>query len=665
LGTGKHLHLSLPSYRSDIDGLRAVAVISVILFHAFPENVKGGFTGVDVFFVISGYLISLIILKSLIKGTFSFADFYTRRVRRIFPALAVVLISSLVAGWFLLFPMEYSLLGKHIAASAAFCQNLILWRESGYFDVNSSVKPLLHLWSLGVEEQFYFIWPVSLWAIWKRKRGVLSFIIPVAIASFAFNLWLTWHDQVAAFYFPFTRFWEFMAGGLLAWLTAKKVNESNNECSAADEPKTRWLINVLSLSGLALVLLSVVVIDQDAGFPGAWAAMPVLGAAFVIYSGPKAWVNRYILGNPLAVWIGIISYPLYLWHWPLLSFARVFVGRTPSIPVRLILVATAVLLAWLTYEVIEKPIRFNRREIHFVPALASFIAVVGLGGFAVFHWNGMAIRPLVQNGNQMLAYEWPQSKKWDSQCGRLVHIKPEGYCEISKNYPPSVALIGDSHANSVFDYFNAYFANQQRGVINLGKAGCPPFLGVERNGESCPAIENTAIDYVIAHPEINYVYIVARFAAIQSGADFESEPTRSFYPLTLLSDPSLQDRNAIFKIGLASTLDRLTKAKKNVTVLLDWPELDFDPESCSPRLGVVEQPCLIQEKLVTARQAAYREIIFELQRTYHFKVIDMSTAFCHSGFCSAKIDGNVLYRDRQHLGVLGNQYLLTSGFRVN
>jgi peptidoglycan/LPS O-acetylase OafA/YrhL len=661
--------LSLPSYRAEIDGLRALAVLSVIAYHAFPEYARGGFTGVDVFFVISGYLISLILFKSLNGGSFSFADFYARRVRRIFPALAVVLAASYLFGWFFLFPSELAQLGKHIASSAGFVQNLTLWSESGYFDTSSSSKALLHLWSLGVEEQFYILWPVLLWLAWRRKLKVLAVILTVSIASFAFNLWMTQHDATGAFYLPLSRFWELLAGGALAWRVAQNEASQSDPGPQKLESATRARLrafapHLLSAFGLLLLLFAVWKTERGAGFPGAWATIPVLGAVSIIAAGPRAWINRYLLANPVIVWIGLISYPLYLWHWPLLSYARIIYGETPSLQARFLLIAIALILSWLTYQLIERPIRFNRRGISFVPALASIMVVVGLAGYLTFRLNGLSYRPVAQNA-LLQGYQWPPLKNWDPKCGGIVQLKPDSYCEISSTYPPSVAIIGDSHANALFDYFSAYFGREQRGVINLGKGGCPAFLGVERDNSSCPLVENTVIDYLVHHPEIRDVYIAGRFAATQSGIDFGERPNNSFYRIKLVDHPSIQDRNAIFKTGLSSTLDRLTNARKNVTILLDLPELNFDPLSCTPRLGLVARECTIQREVVTERQAAYRKIIQALQPAYGFRLIDMSEPFCGAEFCTAKYNGKVLYRDRQHLGIYASQYLLNKGFRVD
>ncbi|MEZ5488290.1 MAG: acyltransferase [Steroidobacteraceae bacterium] len=229
-----------PKYRPDVDGLRAIAVLSVLVYHAFPDLLPGGFVGVDIFFVISGFLISGIILTRIQAGTFTFADFYARRIRRIFPALAAVLVACLLAGWLILFPVDYERLGGHVLAGAAFVSNLVLWRESGYFDTSSELKPLLHLWSLGVEEQFYLIWPVLLVLAARFLHRILWAIVAVALLSFAANLLLVGSHASAAFYLPITRFWELMLGSMLAYA---QVFSTPLGCASGPQQPTRSVIS--------------------------------------------------------------------------------------------------------------------------------------------------------------------------------------------------------------------------------------------------------------------------------------------------------------------------------------------------------------------------------------------------------------------------------------
>src|SRR5262245_40012984 len=306
-------------YRPDVDGLRAVAVLAVLAYHAFPSLAPGGFAGVDVFFVISGYLITGIILDDLERGRFTYRNFYWRRIRRIFPALILVLVACLALGWLVLLPDEYAQLGKHVAAGAGVVSNIALWREAGYFDSAAELKPLLHLWSLGVEEQYYLAWPLLL-LLFRRHMGWM--IVALGAASFALNIWMVGTHPTAAFYLPFTRFWELLAGSYLAF-AVRKENPSP----------------YFSMVGAGLIVLGFILLEPQKAFPGWWALLPVLGAALLIRAGPQGWVNRRVLAHPAMVFVGLISYPLYLWHWPLLTYARIVHGGEPPVAARLGLLA--------------------------------------------------------------------------------------------------------------------------------------------------------------------------------------------------------------------------------------------------------------------------------------------------------------------------------------
>ncbi len=368
-------------YRADIDGLRAMAVLAVVAYHAFPTRVPGGFVGVDVFFAISGYLISGLILEALAANRFSVTGFYARRARRIFPALALVLAAVFGAGWFLLFADDFAVVGRHIAGGAGFVANLVLWREAGYFDAAAETKPLLHLWSLGIEEQFYLLWPALLVLGWRRRIHPLVMSVTVLVASFLFSVWTVRVDRVEAFYSPATRLWELLLGGALA------------SAAGAARPRGAWR-EAGAGAGLALILAGLLMISPDRVFPGLWVLLPTGGACLLIACGPEARVNRTLLSNPVLVWVGLISYPLYLWHWPLLAFARIAYASTPPASVRLALVAGSLALAWITFEVIEKPVRRGAAGWLAVPALCVAMTAVAAVGLSVQAAEGYVDRPV-------------------------------------------------------------------------------------------------------------------------------------------------------------------------------------------------------------------------------------------------------------------------------
>ncbi|NDD90692.1 acyltransferase, partial [bacterium] len=430
-----------PKYRPDIDGLRALAVLSVVGFHAFPGWVRGGFIGVDVFFVISGFLISTIILQSLQKGSFSFKDFYVRRVRRIFPALVVVLIVTYSFGWFALLADEYKQFGKHVVAGAGFVSNFALWRESGYFDNAAETKPLLHLWSLGIEEQFYILWPLILWLGWKLRVNLLVWIVLIAIASFALNLRAVGHDAVAAFYSPQTRFWELLSGAGLAWVALNRKWEASGPVS-----------DTLSVFGTLVLAVGFWKISRSSSFPGVWALFPVFGAVLIISAGPQGWLNRQVYSNRVAVWFGLISFPLYLWHWPIFSFLRIIQGQGPAIGVRVVGVLLSVALAWLTYRFLERPLRFGRYRnlsVSFLIAPMMAIAALGYQAYARDGFQGRAsVRGFVNNKNELL-----RISALDSECLSYVGIEKPlfPYCRFSQaGGTETVAVIGDSHAHVAY-----------------------------------------------------------------------------------------------------------------------------------------------------------------------------------------------------------------------
>ncbi len=368
-------------YRADIDGLRAIAVLSVVAFHVYPNWVSGGFVGVDIFFVISGFLISSIIFGRLANENFSYKDFYARRIRRIFPALILVLVASWLFGWFFLMSDDYEQLGKHIAAGAGFISNFVLWNEAGYFDISADAKPLLHLWSLGIEEQFYILWPLILALVWNRSHKILILTIAIAIVSFALNIYTSHANPVAAFYLPYTRFWELMIGGILAYILLHKP-----DCLPRNN-------NYLPMLGLLLILSSVLLLDKSKVFPGWWALMPTMGTILVIAAGPNTWVNRNVFSTRILVWVGLISYPLYLWHWPILSLAYIMNAyETPSLTERSLIIAASILLAWMTYQLIEKPIRFKQ---WIKPtSLFATLSILLIMGFYTYHLDGIGHRKI-------------------------------------------------------------------------------------------------------------------------------------------------------------------------------------------------------------------------------------------------------------------------------
>jgi peptidoglycan/LPS O-acetylase OafA/YrhL len=472
-----------PKYRPDIDGLRAIAVLAVVGFHAFPDWITGGFIGVDIFFVISGFLISTIIFSSLRNGNFSFVEFYSRRIRRIFPALLLILIASFTLGWFLLLPSEYKQLSKHIAGGAGFISNFLFWNESGYFDNSADKKPLLHLWSLGIEEQFYILWPLLLWLAWRQKFDLLKLTMLIAATSFFLNIAQStiYGDWVAAFYSPQTRIWELLAGAVLAHVSLQKENTAPALGQRLEvDGKRRHSLQ--SLLGAVLIAVGFRVITKESILPGWWAVLPILGTVLIISAGPRAWLNRLILSNRVLVWLGLISFPLYLWHWPLLSFARIAQGQLPSVEIRFATVIFSIVLAWLTYRLLEKPVRSGKHGKEKALALTMMMITVGYIGFYSSDDDGPApkLPKIVQD---LIGYKYQKSAKFEkSACslGPSQDYSAFTHCawQDEQDTKPSLLLWGDSNAEHLYAGYKDSFGGQFEIVMRTASL-CPPIMNME------------------------------------------------------------------------------------------------------------------------------------------------------------------------------------------
>ena len=428
-------------YRPDIDGLRAIAVLSVVIFHAFPEYLGGGFIGVDVFFVISGFLITSLILREQKEQRFSLKHFYAKRIRRIFPALSLVLGFGLVAGWICLNFMEYKQLTKHTGSSAIFITNFMLLREAGYFDNAADTKPMLHLWSLAIEEQFYLAWPLVLMFFKRLPRWLLPVLVVLLLSSFAYSLSLVFKGTLDLdFYSPLSRSWELFLGASLAFGMSRQL--------AVSTPSR----NMAGYVGLILVVMSACFLDKSMPFPGYWALPPTLGAALILFAGMQSNLNRVLLASRPLVSIGLISYPLYLWHWPLLSFARILESQTPGLGLRLFLVLSSFVFAWLTYQFVEKPIRYSDRCPRAVLWLSLWMLAVLLMSHAVNRLDGLKFRH-----HGMLNAD-PTTLVVGAERGTLqptCMLAPEDmhlfkWCfNDGKTSPPNYALIGDSKGEAL------------------------------------------------------------------------------------------------------------------------------------------------------------------------------------------------------------------------
>ena len=453
-------------YRSEIDGLRAIAVLPVILFHAGVSWVKGGFVGVDIFFVISGYLITSIILSDVAAGKFSIVDFYERRFRRILPALFFVIACTWIPASFWLMPSEMKAFSQSLVSVSLFASNILFWKTSGYFDTVTELKPLLHTWSLGVEEQFYLFFPLIILLLWKFGRSRL--IVPTLIAISAVSLlaaeWFVSHSPMLSFYWLPFRAWELLAGSLSACYLRRYSQENHGAI----------LNQIGSLAGLGLLLLGIFTFEKIMPFPGLSALVPVMGAVWIIlFATPDTWVGKLLSWKPM-VQIGLISYSAYLWHNPLFALARIR-SEFPveSLPLMLGLAALSLVLAYLTWEYVEAPFRnkkmFNRRQI-FTFSLTGSLMMFAIGLAGHFHYKSL---------------EYKNDHQWHTRVRSHTCLlqeddadKHDPSCFVSaQNGQKSVLLWGDSHAASLYQGFAPYAAKNHIALTQLTQSACPPIIG--------------------------------------------------------------------------------------------------------------------------------------------------------------------------------------------
>jgi peptidoglycan/LPS O-acetylase OafA/YrhL len=499
--------LSSPSsrYRPDIDGLRAIAVMLVVNFHAFPEAMPGGFVGVDIFFVISGFLITGIIVRELDRQRFSLLAFYNRRIRRIFPALIVVLAATLVLGWLWMLPAAYAQLSADVFASAAFFSNVALLLQSGYFDIESGKKPLLHLWSLGIEEQFYLFWPLILMLVARLRLSILVAASVIGIGSFLLNVALIGSNPVATFYLPFTRAWELLAGAVLA-------------CSWNQVSQTGAASNLRASIGLVLIATAAGVLDTKSAFPGWWAVLPVAGGALLL-SAPTAWFCRTLLASRPLVWIGLISYPQYLWHWPLLVFFGIIKFGPLTLVERELILGLSALLAWLTYWLVESPFRFGRPSRLKIASLCAGMVLVAVAGGIVVQGRGFDFR--LPPEIRAMADVPTQSSQWRiHEC--LLDLSHEmSFADscVDRNRRPLILVWGDSTAGALLPGLRKAQQARDFGIAQFTSSSCIPALNVDIAGTpNCRAINDKILarareikpDIVLLHgPSDRYLDSVA------------------------------------------------------------------------------------------------------------------------------------------------------------
>jgi len=625
-------------YRKDIDGLRAIAVLLVIAFHAFPKSMPGGFIGVDIFFVISGYLISSIIYSELNQGTFSFLHFYFRRIRRILPALLTVIATCLIFGWFAMLSDEYQLLGKHTAGGALFISNFVLWNESGYFDTVAELKPLLHLWSLGIEEQFYLCWPVILWLSSKFRANLLLTTLVLLGISFGYNLFELSANPVADFYSPLTRFWELLVGATLAHyklFSSKTLN-----------PHSRLSQYIASL-GVILIAIACFVINKSSHFPGWLALLPVLGATCLI-AAKKNWINQYLLSNRLMVWIGLISFPLYLWHWPILAYAKLLEAGEVRSHIRFRLMVVAILLSWLTYKLIEKPIRFGGNAHKKVFALIASLLLIGSLGAHIFLNGGYPFRAQLNNTtvteavrDQLVGAEWKY--KQNQICldrYPLAQAKEYGwwFCIQNHDKPPNIVIFGSSFANHLYPGFIHNRNLHDQTVLSMGACAIgtidndPNTLGRHPCAYSRPSEQRKFVETLIQENSSVQFIILSGFT---------------------------DERDAAYLARVKKEISEFKKLNKKIIVFTPHIQPNFDPKQCySTPFRQEVKNCHFPKgdiSILAEQFLPVKEAILSIDPNASF--FDPNEMFCDKGVCSYLSEGLPLNRDFGHFSEFGSEKL--------
>ncbi|MEV4778311.1 acyltransferase family protein [Burkholderia sp. LMU1-1-1.1] len=660
--------MSKPSsnYRADIDGLRGIAVLCVVLFHAGVAGFDGGFVGVDIFFVISGYLICGIIQREISEQRFSYAKFYARRARRILPALFVVLLVCFVTGAPVMTGAEMQDFSKSAVANIAAVSNIYFWKSANYFSTSAELKPLMMTWSLSVEEQFYLFFPPVLLLIRRYKWSVGGVLAALTALSLIASVWMTSRNPSTAFFLLPARAWELGIGALLA--------HYDGRAALARRAPPAWVKQALGAGGLVAVLAAVTLYDHTTAFPGIAAALPVLGAAMLIAANGSL-VNRVILGSKALVFVGLVSYSWYLWHWPMLSFARLVADRPLGVGTALVLVALAFLLAIASWRFVERPFRTSTTgdagTLWRYGAATAVMLAVGAGLAAGRGWP------------QRLPDDFVAIERSAPMPGDVCLV---GYGQTALNLSPacvaaaghgSLALIGDSHAAAIAGGLRALASRQGIGFNQLTKASCPALQGVSRrmlnqppHARECASFNQAALARVRDDPAIKTVVLAGYWSA-----PFDQEAAGQRFVLDTQPDAEVtpgQSREYL-RQGLAATVGMMTAAGKTVVLVKDVPMFGFDPvravaaaliparKAMATMLGMPPSGDgqTAADSLVINKGDVASAYIDDIGRRYPaVMLVDPAATLCAAGRCSYSGRADLYYLDSQHLTAVGGRVML-------
>ncbi|CAL95871.1 acyltransferase family protein [Azoarcus olearius] len=641
-------------YRPEVDGLRAFAVVPVILFHAGLESFSGGFVGVDVFFVISGYLITSIILSDHARHGFSLVRFYERRARRILPALFAVIACCLPFAWRWMTPDELAAFGKSIVAVTLFSSNILFWRSSGYFDSSTEEKPLLHTWSLGVEEQYYVLFPLLLMLTWRfGKRRQAWMLAGIGIASLVLCEWGSRIAPDATFYLAPTRAWELLIGSMLAFASSDRPLYDRVTSSSSA---------VLATVGVLMILAAVFTYDEHVRFPSAYALVPTLGTALVLAFAHKSNRVGRLLSSRGVVIIGLLSYSAYLWHQPLFAFARLRSAERPSVTVFLLLSIVVFALAYVTWRYVEAPFR-NRRRIARGPVFA--LSLVGTAAFFLVGLTGPLSAGLPSRldaeHQALLATATPSPKR--DEC----HAKGEDYLPPSRactyfNANVTWAVFGDSHTVEPAYALAQYLAARGQGLLHLSFSGCGPSILYDNRTAGCSRWQNEALLHIEASPHIRDVLIGFRYSAALFGDHASDYPNLPDNEPRIDGQDGARSRELIWR-SFSTIVERLQKAGKRVFVLGPIPELPR-PVQQNIFAGQFKDDAAYHNGTSRAYfDARHRYILNRLDTlawSDRLVRIDPVDVLCDNGSCRAVIDREAMYFDDDHLSVAGARRVLQS-----
>lgn len=645
------------AYRPEIDGLRCIAVLAVIFYHAGLPGFRGGFVGVDIFFVISGFLITGIVHGELRRGTFSLRGFYERRVRRIFPALALMLAVTATLAWFVLTPGQYKAFGQSLAACVAFLSNIYFYLRTDYFAPQAEELPLLHTWSLAVEEQFYLVFPALLWAAMRWfPRRVLALVGIAAGASLALCLHRQAEGSDALNFFDATsRAWQLAAGSLLAIAIADRGPGATGLPRAARES--------FALAGLALVLAPIFMFDPRGAQVGWQLLFPVVGAVLLLWlATPDTFTGRVLSSRPMVA-IGLVSYSAYLWHQPLFALTVVRGGGHPAWPVVLGLIALTMFLAWLSWKFVEGPFR-DRKAVSTRTVWSAFFAVSGLLAAAgiVLHLSGGVPSRFDARQNAEMASGAPSPYRETCHAEGLDYLKPSRGCRLLDAKTVHWAVLGDSHGVELsYALALELRARGEGGVLQLTSSGCQPALGFESGVPGCSAWLREALDVLAADRDITHVALVWRHSFYLFGDH------RPFYPALPDDAPNFlagvppTEARARYVASLDALVGRLQAAGKRVLLVDPVPELPKPAEyyvfSPALRDRPLERGLAAPLSHYQGRNAYILEALGHIAAARGAARVPTAALFCPDARCRVLEGGTLLYFDDNHLSAAGARRL--------